>query len=174
MKLHDIRPILRRHRRRRLGRGTGSGRGKTAGRGTKGQKARTGFNIPRRFEGGQTPLVQRLPKSGGFTSRSARYPIVPVVEINQHFKKGERVSPETLLGKGLLATPAPKVKLVGPGALAHFVRLENIVLTKRLASSLPPTPRPRPRKAAATKNSRPATRPPKNRRKPTNREKTHA
>lgn len=53
---------------KRVGRGVGSGKGKTAGRGTKGQKSRSGYNIPLRFEGGQTPLVQRLPKKKGFKS----------------------------------------------------------------------------------------------------------
>ena len=69
MRLHELKPSPgSRTAPRRVGRGTGSGRGKTAGRGQKGQKARSGASIRRGFEGGQTPLFQRLPKRG-FTNR---------------------------------------------------------------------------------------------------------
>src|SRR5438067_11354163 len=69
MKLHELRsPRGARKPRRRLGRGHGSGRGKTAGRGTKGQKARSGGGVPPYFEGGQLPLVKRLPYRRGFTN----------------------------------------------------------------------------------------------------------
>ena len=67
MKLHELRPAEgARKARKRIGRGLGSGHGKTAGRGTKGQGARTSFNIPRNFEGGQTKLAMRVPKLRGY------------------------------------------------------------------------------------------------------------
>src|SRR4029079_13872433 len=67
MKLHDLKPAPGSHKaRRRVGRGIAAGQGKTAGRGTKGQKARAGGSIPAWFEGGQTPLHQRIPKLRGF------------------------------------------------------------------------------------------------------------
>lgn len=151
MKLHDINSPLKRKKAQRVGRGMAAGRGKTAGRGTKGQKARGGFDLPRRFEGGQTPLIQRLPKTGGFTPRSTIYTTVRVDKINSLFKKGDRVSPKTLFVKGLIPHVATKVKIIGPGKLNHFVRLERIILTKRLAGSLP-TPQHRPARNAAKKS----------------------
>ena len=70
MKLHDLRPADgSRQPRTRVGRGIAAGKGKTAGRGTKGQKARAGGSIPPWFEGGQTPLHMRIPKLRGFTNR---------------------------------------------------------------------------------------------------------
>jgi len=70
MKLHDLRPAPGSHKARtRVGRGIAAGKGKTAGRGTKGQKARAGGSIPPWFEGGQTPLHQRIPKLRGFKNR---------------------------------------------------------------------------------------------------------
>lgn len=141
MKLHNIQSRVHRERHRRVGRGPGSGRGKTAGRGTKGQKSRAGSNIPNRFEGGQTPLVQRLPKSGGFRSRSYRHPVVQIDTINKHFAPGDRVSPQTLYAKQLIHSKDFKVKIVGSGKLAHFVRLENMLITKKLAEQLPTVPR---------------------------------
>jgi|GEM_PF-2195360 len=173
MKLHNIVNPTRRRHHRRLGRGAGSGRGKTAGRGTKGQKARSGFNLPTRFEGGQTALVQRLPKAGGFVSRSTQYPIVRIADINAHFTAGERLSPKTLFERGLVSFHADKVKLVGPGSLKHFLRFENVLITKELLTSLPHPPR-RPQTRKPTK--------PRSRQKPVGkrparqktRRKTHA
>lgn len=140
MKLHEI-DAPDRAKKRRLGRGISSGKGKTASRGTKGQKARAGHNIPRRFEGGQTPLMQRLPKAGGFASRTTRLTTVSVENINKYFKVGERVSPKTLFKKGLLTWIPERVKLIGPGKLAKFVRLDDVILTKKLTSTLPAIPR---------------------------------
>jgi large subunit ribosomal protein L15 len=137
MKLHEIIPLVKRKKPHRVGRGIAAGQGKTAGRGTKGQKARAGYNIAQRFEGGQTPLIQRLPKVGGFVSRSTRYPIVKVDIINKSFAEGERVSPQALISKGVLSRPTDKVKIVGPGKFNKFVRLENVILTKKLSASLP-------------------------------------
>ena len=156
MKLHDIRRVTPRRKKRRVGRGQAARGGKTAGRGTKGQKSRAGFDIPRRFEGGQTPLVQRLPKAGGFYPLSTRFPVVKVEEVNKAFKQGERVSPKTLLEKGLVRSASSKVKLVGPSRLARFLRLQDILLTRRLREALPkppklPTSRPSKKKVARSK-----------------------
>lgn len=140
MKLHDIRPTSLRRRRRRVGRGPGSGSGKTAGRGTKGQKARAGFNIPRRFEGGQTPFVQRLPKTSGFTTRSTRHTVVNVEKINALFREGERLSPKIMVDKGIFEKEPAKVKIIGRGKLNKFLRLSNVSLTRRLRDSLPSSP----------------------------------
>ena len=83
MKLHDLRPAPGSHTRKtRVGRGIAAGKGKTAGRGTKGQKARAGGSIPPWFEGGQTPLHMRIPKLRGFTNRfKVDYEVVNVGAI---------------------------------------------------------------------------------------------
>ncbi len=115
MRAHDLRaPKGARKATRRLGRGTAAGQGKTAGRGTKGQLARTGPGLPGWFEGGQTPLHMRVPKLRGFKNR-ARVPYVAlnVSQLATYAVEGE-VSPKTLASKGLIAADA-KVKLLGDG-----------------------------------------------------------
>ena len=90
MKLHDLRPADgSRQPRTRVGRGIAAGKGKTAGRGTKGQKARAGGSIPPWFEGGQTPLHQRLPKLRGFKNRfKIEYEVVNVGAIGALAERG--------------------------------------------------------------------------------------
>lgn len=119
MKLHDLKaPDGARKKRKRVGRGIASGQGKTAGRGTKGQNARSGGGVPAYFEGGQLPLSQRLPHRPGFTN-IWRVPFVPVnVEALQAaFKKGDKVTPETLVQAGLLKSTRQPVKILGRGEL---------------------------------------------------------
>jgi len=97
---------------KRLGRGAGSGRGTTAGRGTKGQKSRAGHNIPRRFEGGQMPWIQRLAKVKGFRSRNLKPQIVKLSLIEKNFKAGERVDIKALLEKKLITEVNLPVKIL--------------------------------------------------------------
>ncbi len=87
---------------KRVGRGIGSGLGKTAGRGHKGQKARSGGAKPVWFEGGQTPLYRRIPKRGFKNPFSKAYDIVNLYQIDAKFSEGETVSPETLKARGLI------------------------------------------------------------------------
>ena len=90
MKLHDLRPAEGAHKpRTRVGRGIAAGKGKTAGRGTKGQRARAGGGIPAWFEGGQTPLHQRIPKLRGFKNRGRiEFEVVNVGAINELAERG--------------------------------------------------------------------------------------
>jgi large subunit ribosomal protein L15 len=115
MKLHEVRaPKGSRGRTKRLGRGTGSGHGKTAGKGTKGQLARSGPGIPGWFEGGQTPLHMRLPKLRGFRPpRTTTFVAVNVGQLVRYAQDG-KVSPETLAAKGLIG-PDEKVKILAEG-----------------------------------------------------------
>src|SRR5919198_337289 len=101
MKLHELRsPKGARKPRRRLGRGLGSGRGTTAGKGTKGQKARSGGGVPPYFEGGQLPLVRRLPYRRGFRNPfRVEYAIVNVGQL-AGLPAGSTVTAETLVGAG--------------------------------------------------------------------------
>ena len=130
MKLNDLRPAPGSRRdRTRVGRGIAAGKGKTAGRGTKGQKSRAGASIPPFFEGGQTPLPQRVPKLRGFKRRwRVDYEVVNVGRLCQAIEAGRLgqepgsapvvVTPETLAAAGLVRTeqgvPRP-VKILGHG-----------------------------------------------------------
>ena len=125
MKLSDLRPAPGSNKtEKRLGRGHGSGRGKTAGRGTKGQKARTGGKVIRSFNGGQTRLSKRLPfvrgLGNGHPALRDVYTIINVVDLGV-FEPNTQVNPETLVASGLL-TPAEGrglIKILGNGELDH-------------------------------------------------------
>ncbi|MGH2498632.1 MAG: 50S ribosomal protein L15 [Candidatus Limnocylindria bacterium] len=115
MKIHQVKPPKgSRQRTKRMGRGISAGQGKTAGKGTKGQLARSGPGLPGWFEGGQTPLHMRVPKLRGFKNR-ARSPFV-AVNVSQlaAYAVDGRVSPETLAAKGLIR-PDARVKILGDG-----------------------------------------------------------
>lgn len=118
MKLGDIKaPAGINKDRKRVGRGHGSGHGKTAGRGTKGQKARTGGNIPPRFQGGQTPLQQQLPYKRGFTNIwSTRFNLLNLEQLAD-VEAGTTLDPTSLLQMGLLRDPGKPLKILGDGDL---------------------------------------------------------
>ena len=122
MRQHEIRPQRgSRKLPRRLGRGTSQGQGKTAGRGTKGQLARTGPGLPGWFEGGQTPLHMRVPKLRGFKNRfRASFVAVNVAQLANYSAEG-KVSPDTLAAKGLVEKDA-RIKVLGDGVIGE--RLE--------------------------------------------------
>ncbi|MBI4494862.1 MAG: 50S ribosomal protein L15 [Chloroflexi bacterium] len=115
MRLDELAPPRgARKERRRVGRGLGSGRGTTAGKGTKGQKARTGGSIPPYFEGGQLPLVRRLPYRRGFRNPFRReYHAVNVAEL-QRFPANAVVDVQALVDAGL-SQPGELVKILGDG-----------------------------------------------------------
>ena len=115
--------------RRRVGRGISAGKGKTAGRGTKGQKSRSGFNIPNRFEGGQTPLSMRLPKLRGFKVKIKKTVIIDLDLISSNYKDGETVSKETLVSKGLIRKN-DTVKILNNGKLTKKVYLSDLPVSK--------------------------------------------
>jgi large subunit ribosomal protein L15 len=113
--LHDLSPSSGSHRgRKRLGRGPGSGQGKTAGRGQKGQKARTGGKVHPRFEGGQMPLIRRIPKRGFTNLNRVEYQVVNVRDLERF--DGD-VTPAALKDAGLIRSVAKPVKVLGEGEL---------------------------------------------------------
>src|SRR5881296_2944746 len=123
MQLHDLKPAPgSRHRRQRIGRGTGSGRGKTSGRGQKGQNARSeGFRLG--FEGGQMPLSQRLPKLPGFKNPFKKvYSVVNISKLSR-FPAGAKVDAALLVEAGLVR-PGQDVKILGTGDLKHAITVE--------------------------------------------------
>jgi large subunit ribosomal protein L15 len=116
MRQHELRaPDGARKSRRRVGRGISSGQGKTAGKGTKGQLARSGPGIPGWFEGGQTPIHMRIPKMRGFKNTRFRssYVGVNVGRLGEYAVDG-KVTPETLAAKGLVRADA-RVKVLAEG-----------------------------------------------------------
>lgn len=118
MKLDELQPAPGAHKKRtRAGRGISAGRGKTAGRGTKGQNARSGGTKRSYFEGGQLPLVRRLPTLGGFTNIwRIEYAPVNLERLNA-FAPGTVVTPEVLAQAGVIASPQTPVKILGGGDL---------------------------------------------------------
>lgn len=119
MKLHELRPADgSTKKRKRVGRGISAGQGKTAGRGQKGQKARSGGGKGLYFEGGQLPLVRRLPFKRGFTNIfRIYYEEVNVEALNDLFADGDTVTPETLVEKGLVNKATDPVVILGRGDL---------------------------------------------------------
>ena len=106
----------------RRGRGHGSGNGKTAGKGHKGQKARSGAPRPG-FEGGQMPLYRRLPKRG-FTNRNTKKIVAINLEVLERFENGATVSVETLIEQGIVKNPRDGVKILGRGELTKKLNVQ--------------------------------------------------
>ncbi|QSQ26925.1 50S ribosomal protein L15 [Pyxidicoccus parkwayensis] len=120
--LHNLkRPSRSWHRKKRVGRGQGSGLGKTAGRGGKGQKARTGNMRFEGFEGGQSPLQRRLPKFGFNPPNRTIYAVVNLADVEQHFDAGATVDEATLKAAGLVKGRYDGVKLLAQGGLTKKV-----------------------------------------------------
>ena len=124
--LNSISDPKSRSERKRVGRGTGSGTGKTAGRGHKGQKSRSGGNVRPGFEGGQMPLQMRVPKFG-FTSRVSRVTQSLNVKVLADVKK---IDIENLKKLGLIKKSTKKVKIYGEGKLLVKPTDENIKTSK--------------------------------------------
>ncbi len=118
MRLHDLKPRPgAKHRRKRIGQGESSGHGRTAGRGGKGQTARSGSSIRIGFEGGQMPLIRRIPKRGFNNARHAiRYAPVNLESLNQ-FDDGAKVDVAALRKAGLANGPVARIKILGDGDL---------------------------------------------------------
>lgn len=120
MRLHDLKPRPgAKHRRKRLGQGESSGHGKTSGRGGKGQTARSGSSIRIGFEGGQMPLIRRIPKRGfNNTAHGTFYTPVNLESLNQ-FEEGARVDVESLKSLGLANGRWDGIKILGTGDLTR-------------------------------------------------------
>lgn len=124
MNLHEVNQGIHAHKKlMRVGRGIGSGKGKTAGRGGKGQTARAGYKALSIFQGGATPLVRRVPKRGFTNSFAATVVSVNVGDIDREFAAGEAVTPESLVGKGLIPKRHDEVKILGDGELTKVLKI---------------------------------------------------
>ena len=105
--------------RKRVGRGDGSGHGTYSGRGCNGQKSRSGYNIPRCFEGGQLPLIKRLPRKRGFVNIfKIKYSLVSISKLDS-FEPASEVTPEKLMEAGLVKSLRYPIKILADGNITH-------------------------------------------------------
>lgn len=125
MKFHELH-LTKKADRIRPGRGISAGRGKTAGRGTKGQKSRTGKKLRAGFEGGQNPLMSRIPKLKGFKSKRAKVQVVYTGNLS--LMNGKTIDNHTLYEQGLIASPFHAVKIISKGEVkkAYSVSVQGV------------------------------------------------
>jgi large subunit ribosomal protein L15 len=132
MKLHELSPARgSKHSKKRLGRGPGSGTGKTAGRGEKGQKSRSGYKSRIGFEGGQMPLLRRVPKRGFTNIFRTEYTVVNLAQLDKLFGAGVAsaadgeadVTPEVLVAHGAVRSGKP-VKVLGTGEIGRALKVK--------------------------------------------------
>ena len=130
MKLHELSPAPGSVKEGyRKGRGPGSGNGKTAGKGHKGQNARSGGGVRIGFEGGQLPLYRKLPKRGFKNHYAAHYAIVNVSDLDKRFNDGDTVNLETLMAAGLIKKSLDGLKVLGNGEITKKLTVEAAIFS---------------------------------------------
>ncbi len=131
MKLHELSPIPgSTHVAKRKGRGAGSGNGKTAGKGHKGQKARSGGGVRPGFEGGQMPLQRRLPKRGFVNIFSTKYQIVNLGDLNEKFEDGAVIDAEAIIASGLTKKAYDGIKVLANGEVTKNFTIKAAAFSK--------------------------------------------
>jgi large subunit ribosomal protein L15 len=124
MNLNDVhRGIQKNKARKRIGRGPGSGHGKTSTRGSKGQGSRSGYSLSPIFEGGQMPLVRRIPKRGFHNRFAETVAVVNLDVLQRNFQGGEEVTREALRGKALIKGSYDQLKVLGNGELTKNLKV---------------------------------------------------
>jgi large subunit ribosomal protein L15 len=125
MSLSNLRPPRGAKRpKKRVGRGPGSGHGKTASRGSKGAKSRSGFRFKRGFEGGQMPLHRRLPKRGFHNPFREEYAVVNLDVLAEVFDAGSAVTPDLLRQRGLVRDAGARIKVLGRGEIGKQLSVQ--------------------------------------------------
>ena len=125
MKLHDVQPACGSVRDvKRIGRGHGSGNGKTAGKGHKGQNARSGGGVRPGFEGGQMPMTRRIPKRGFNNIFATEMAIANVATLDKYFDDGATVTVDALIEKGIIKKTLDGVKILGQGELTKKLTVQ--------------------------------------------------
>jgi large subunit ribosomal protein L15 len=128
MGLHNLKPAEgSTHSKKRVGRGQGSGTGKTAGRGQKGQKSRSGYSRKRGFEGGQQPLYKRLPKIG-FSSRVVKPYVINIEKVTK-VAELEEITLESIRSVHKISKSVKKIKLIGKGAKELASKIKDDAIT---------------------------------------------
>ncbi len=129
MKLHELSPAPGSAKDAwRKGRGPGSGNGKTAGKGHKGQNARSGGGVRIGFEGGQLPLYRKLPKRGFHNHFAKEYAIINVADLNK-FEDGATVNLDTLMNAGIIRKPLCGLKVLGNGEITKKITVEAAIFS---------------------------------------------
>jgi large subunit ribosomal protein L15 len=124
MNLQDVHSNVHTNKsRKRIGRGPGSGHGKTAGRGSKGQSSRSGSSSKRGFEGGQMPMMRRIPKRGFNNKFAETVAVVNLADLDARFESGEEVTVETLQAKNLAKGRFDQLKVLGDGELSKKLKI---------------------------------------------------
>lgn len=137
MRLNDLHPAPgSTHPKKRIGRGLGSGQGKTAGKGSKGQKARAGRNPRLGFEGGQTPLHRRLPQRRGFRNITRKeYAVVNLDDLNA-FEAGTEITPDLLMTSGAVKRLKDGIKILGDGEITKALTVRAHKFSKSAQEKL--------------------------------------
>jgi large subunit ribosomal protein L15 len=137
MNMSDVhRGVHKNRKRKRLGRGIGSGHGKTAGRGHKGQGQRSGVSFSPIFQGGTMPLVRRVPKRGFHNQWAASVVVINVGDLNEAFKSGDEVSPESLAAANLVKGRYDELKVLGGGELTKKLKVSAHRFSKSAAEKI--------------------------------------
>ena len=118
------------HKKKRIGRGPGSGLGKTAGKGHKGQKSRSGYSSKIGFEGGQMPLQRRLPKRGFTNIFKKEWIEISLAKIEENFNAGDEVTPEILHNRGLIKKAKHDLVILGTGEISKVLNISAHRFTK--------------------------------------------
>ena len=137
MSLNNLRPPKgARKGRKRVGRGPGSGHGKTASRGSKGAKSRSGFRFKRGFEGGQMPLHRRVPKRGFTNIFRTEYDVVNLDQLEKLFDKGATVTVDALRERGIVSSRTALVKVLGRGDVTKALTVQAHKFSGKAAEKL--------------------------------------
>jgi len=133
--LHNLKAPFGAHKKRKLlGRGPGSGHGKTSTRGSKGQTSRAGRHFYLGFEGGQSPLIRRMPKRGFVSNFRKTYQIINLDNLNSI--KETTITPEILKANGLIRNQSALIKILGNGSIKNPVTIQAHAFSKRAASEI--------------------------------------
>jgi large subunit ribosomal protein L15 len=131
LSLNNLRPAKgSTHKKKRLGRGPGSGLGKTAGRGEKGQKSRSGYSMKIGFEGGQMPLHRRLPKRGFTNIFKKKWLEVSLEALEKHFSADDEITPDVLHKRGIIKKAKHEVVVLGNGEVSKALKVSAHRFTK--------------------------------------------
>ena len=137
MQQHELKPpVGAKHKRKRVGRGDGSGHGSFSGRGCKGQKSRSGPNVRVGFEGGQLPIIKRMPRLRGFTNIfKTEYNIVNIGELKV-FEANTEVTPEILFESGIIGSIKKPIKILGNGEIDRPLMVKVNKISSAAASKI--------------------------------------
>ncbi|GMT44154.1 MAG TPA: 50S ribosomal protein L15 [Deltaproteobacteria bacterium] len=121
---------------RRIGRGDSSGHGTTAGRGTKGQKSRSGGTKGPYFEGGQMPLIRRVPKRGFHSPNRINFEVISLDDLKQRFQEGALVNRQSIYEVGLISKKGSNIKILANGTIDKKLKIESIHMSKAAREKL--------------------------------------